>query len=310
MRIKLKKLYDISKDLNILFVEDEVKLRDQYAKFLKNIFKTVDTASNGEEGLTKYRNFHEQKGKYYDLVISDIMMPKMNGIELSKNILKDNEEQQILIVSAYNDSNKLQSLMDLGIHFFIHKPMTLDNMTLVLSKVCSYINHQKEYYLNANNMKQTIDTLKNDFNQAVKEKKDFQDDVFGLYSLLEHYAITSLTDKEGRILDVNSDFEEISGYCSTEITGEYFDIVRDDDTCKDIRNSMKRGAIYRSETKNIKKCERKGACDEYFWTDLIVIPMIKNNEIYGFKFIEEDISEQKKAYAIFDDIFTEENNLF
>ena len=301
---KFKELYNISKDLNILFVEDEEELRNQYTRFFKKIFKRVDTSSNGEDGLFKYRDFYKQEGKYYDLVVSDIMMPKMNGIELSKHILEDNKEQQILIISAYNDSDKLQSLMELGIHYFIHKPMELQNMIIVLNKVCSYIKNQKEYYNNINKMKQTIKTLESEFNEAVKEKKNFQEDIFGLYSLLENYAITSLTDKEGRILDVNSEFEAISGYRRDEIIGEYFDTIRDNDTSKKIWDSIKKGNICRCEMKSIKKGEG------HFWTDLIVIPMIKNEEVYGFKFIEEDISEQKKLDTIVEEIFNEENNLF
>ncbi|MCK5110309.1 MAG: response regulator [Arcobacteraceae bacterium] len=299
----IKKLQNLTKELSILYVEDEEKLRDQYTNFFTKIFKRVDTACNGEDGLFKYRDFHEQESKYYDLIISDIMMPKMNGIEMCKNILEENEHQQILIVSAYNDSNKLQSLMELGIHYFIHKPMPLDNMIKVINKICSYIKDQKEHYDNINEMNQNLNRLEKDFKQAVKEKKNFQEDVFGLYSLLENYAITSLTDKDGRILDVNREFEKISGYKKNEIVGEFFDKIRDEDISKKIWESMKKGDICKCEMYSTKKDE-----EGHFWTDLIVIPMIRNEKIYGYKFIEEDFSEQKRITNLLQDIIHKEED--
>ena len=48
--------------------------------------------------------------------------------------------------------------------------------------------------------------------------------------------------------------------------------------------------------------------DEYYWTDLIMVPMIKNGNTFGYKFIEEEISEQKKVDSIITDIFGDKNS--
>lgn len=78
----------------------------------------------------------------YDLVITDINMPYMNGIELSKEVLKLDSSQQILIISAYNDSDKLELLIQLGIKYYVQKPVSTEKFFEVLEKIAKEI-HEK-----------------------------------------------------------------------------------------------------------------------------------------------------------------------
>ena len=98
-QIKQKRYMDIEilKSKTVLFVEDEDLLRDAIAKFLGRRCKEVYVASNGKEGLKAYKK-HKP-----DLVITDIEMPRMNGIELIDEIEKLDPDNPTIIVSAYND---------------------------------------------------------------------------------------------------------------------------------------------------------------------------------------------------------------
>ena len=84
-----EKLAEISKNLSLLYVEDSNGLRHQAEKIFKRFFSNVVSASDGEEG---YKLFRENP---YDIVITDIKMPKIDGLELIKLIRDINEDVKL-----------------------------------------------------------------------------------------------------------------------------------------------------------------------------------------------------------------------
>lgn len=138
-----KDLYKYSQNLNILYVEDDLELNEETVDIFKDLFNIVHTALDGEEGLEKYESFYRSSGKYYDIVITDIQMPKLNGIDLTAKIQKINPSQDIVVISAYSDSEKLMSLIDLGVNYFILKPLSHKKLVEVLYKACLFIENKK-----------------------------------------------------------------------------------------------------------------------------------------------------------------------
>jgi DNA-binding response OmpR family regulator len=133
----IKELKDTTKDLKVLYVEDEKSLRDKTVLLLDNFFDTVVSATDGEEALRKYINGH------FDIVISDIKMPMKDGVELSRDILSLNEKQVIIIVSAYDDSHYLIDLINLGVSHFISKPFLTDQFLETIYKACKKLHSIK-----------------------------------------------------------------------------------------------------------------------------------------------------------------------
>lgn len=109
--------------LSILFVEDHTELRINTANILQSIFKTVHSCKNGQIALENYVQYKKENGVNYDIVLSDIEMPIMDGIELTASIYKENPKQAIIILSAYNETEYLLKLINLGIEQFIQKPI-------------------------------------------------------------------------------------------------------------------------------------------------------------------------------------------
>ena len=101
--IDSKQVYQYSKDLNILYVEDDLDLKEATLEIFKDFFKTVQSAVDGVDALNKYNEFYEKNGKHFDIVVTDIEMVKMTGIELIKEIHIINKDQEIIVVSAYSD---------------------------------------------------------------------------------------------------------------------------------------------------------------------------------------------------------------
>lgn len=129
-----KELLTSTKQLSILFVEDHDDLRENIKEILKKFFGKVDGSKNGEDALKQYKEFYISHSKYYDIVISDIQMPRMNGVELVENIYITNPEQIIIVLSAFDDSKYLLPLINLGIEQFIKKPIDYQDLIKVLQK--------------------------------------------------------------------------------------------------------------------------------------------------------------------------------
>lgn len=126
----IKKLQKFSLRLKMLYVEDNDSLREETAKVFAPLFQHVDLASNGKEGLEKYNQ------AIYDIVITDINMPIMNGMEMIERIREINPEQKIIAISAHDETTILLNLIRKGVSSFIIKPINLDDMLMVLYPVC------------------------------------------------------------------------------------------------------------------------------------------------------------------------------
>jgi len=147
--IDQKEIYYYSKNLNVLYVEDNIEVNKQTLDIFEDYFNRTDSAYNGQEGLLKYKDFLLENKNYYDIVITDINMPKLDGIEMTKAIKEINNDQEIVIISAYNDSDKLMRLIDLGVNHFLLKPILLDKILKSLYKVSQSVVNKKasEKYL-------------------------------------------------------------------------------------------------------------------------------------------------------------------
>jgi len=136
-----KTLQSIATDIRILYVEDDDDVRKSIHETLSFFFKNIDVASNGEEGLALYK-----KNKY-DLVLSDIRMPKMNGIEMTRRIKGIDSEQIIMIISAHDEADYLIQLINLGVHSFVLKPVEIEKLIETLIPLCTILYERQELEL-------------------------------------------------------------------------------------------------------------------------------------------------------------------
>ena len=129
-----KDVYEYSKDFNVLYVEDDEFLLEETTELLEDFFKSITTAVDGQEGLEKYKNYKEQTNQYFDLVITDINMPRLDGGVMIEKIRAINEAQAIIVLSAYNESSRLLDLIHLGISNFVMKPIETEQIFNILYK--------------------------------------------------------------------------------------------------------------------------------------------------------------------------------
>lgn len=164
--------------LTVLLVEDDKELNENLKDLLKSFFKKVDSAKNGLEALNKY------KTNRYDIVLTDINMPIMSGLELSKEIRVLNDEQCILVLSAYIDDFVID-LIEIGIQGLILKPFNPDKFIMTLCRNCENILMKKEF-------KRSEFKLKNNTHKTPTESSN----KLGMEKLIEKKVDFDLTQKK------------------------------------------------------------------------------------------------------------------
>lgn len=153
----LKKLQKLSKNLNVLYVEDNNALRENVQRLLRKFFSKVSVAKDGEEGLEKFKKYQQA------IVITDIKMPKMDGLTLAKEIQKISPKTKVIVMSAFDDQESLLKMIEHGVFKFLKKPVKLDTLSDML--YASVLSLQEE--------SQSINTIKAEDAEAVKkEEKD------------------------------------------------------------------------------------------------------------------------------------------
>lgn len=142
-------------DMTILVVEDEENAREFVAQSLSRRAKKVWTAANGVAGLQAF------KAHQPDIVISDLMMPSMNGIEMVKLIREVEPMAQVILASAHNDTNSLLSAIDAGIDHYIIKPINMRKLFEVLARSARSVRQNRQVKKMQENIQIILDYQEN-----------------------------------------------------------------------------------------------------------------------------------------------------
>lgn len=121
------------KCLRPLYVEDDEATREAFSKFLKLRVGKLYTAASGEEGLQKFFAYRP------NLLIVDLIMPGMSGLEMIGEIRKNDKECGILITSSVNDVNTILEAVDLKIDHYIVKPIDTEDLEKKLAGIAKEI---------------------------------------------------------------------------------------------------------------------------------------------------------------------------
>jgi len=133
--------------ISILLCEDDKNLNEIITKELKNEGYEVFSAEDGEQGL-KLFNLHN-----IDIVVSDIMMPNIDGYCLAREIRKYNKNVAILFISAKDDKISKQYGYTIGIDDYITKPFDIDELTMKIKAISRRIKINEDNVLVVGNFK-------------------------------------------------------------------------------------------------------------------------------------------------------------
>lgn len=128
-----KELKKAAENLRLLYVEDDDKLREDTLRLLSSFFQSITVAVNGREALDAYI-----PGQF-DIIISDLIMPLVNGRELTRQIKEQNPDQMVVILSAHDETPIVSELKEAGVDFFIFKPLEIQQFIKTLGEVCRIV---------------------------------------------------------------------------------------------------------------------------------------------------------------------------
>jgi len=135
---KIEELLEFSQTLTLLYVEDNLDARAMTVMLLEDYFGGIEVAKNGLEALEIFQQ------KNVDIVITDITMPKLDGLSLARKIKEYNEEIPVLIFSAYNDVEKFMEAIAIGVDGYLVKPLDLTQLQNSLCKAFKGIKTLRE----------------------------------------------------------------------------------------------------------------------------------------------------------------------
>jgi len=164
-----------NKNIKILYVEDDDIARENGVEYLENFFEHIYEAENAISALKLYEKYAP------DIIITDIEMPKMNGLEFVKKIRKNDSKTQIIIITAFSDTKYLLKAVELKLVKYLIKPVMEREFEEALM-VC-------------------VDSLREDSSNIVKLSDSSYFDTFNL-SLVVDDEVIKLRTKEIELLSL------------------------------------------------------------------------------------------------------------
>jgi len=131
----------MKKNITILYVEDNAFIREEAVEYLSLLYTNVLEASNGEEALEVYASCKP------DIIITDIEMPIMNGLQMVKRIRRNDKKTPIIIVTAFIDAEYLLEAIELRLVKYIIKPLTNHKLDIALSLAHDCLDENSDNYM-------------------------------------------------------------------------------------------------------------------------------------------------------------------
>lgn len=129
---------ELLKEVCVLYVEDDLAVRDQLAQFVRRRVGTLHVAANGQEGLEAFLQ-HKP-----DIVVTDISMPVMGGLEMARLIKAANFDTPVIITTAYNEVGFLNEAIEIGVDKYVVKPVDPKSLMAALQAVVVVLFHHRE----------------------------------------------------------------------------------------------------------------------------------------------------------------------
>lgn len=148
------------KTLTILYVEDELDLQREIYENISPFVKEIIRANNGFAGLETYKNYASK----IDIIITDILMPQMNGIDMIDEIRKINQDIPVIYATAFNDVEYMKRTIEQSVVGYVTKPIDIELMLETIQKASIKVENDR--------LKESLVSMNKNLEALVEQKTD------------------------------------------------------------------------------------------------------------------------------------------
>ena len=208
------------KELNLLYVEDDQSIREILSLKLERLVKNLHIAIDGEDGYSKFVK-HKP-----DLILTDITMPKLNGIEMTQKIREVNSDIPIIVISAHTDVDFFIDSINCGVTAYLLKPINKNKLLASLELNAKNIYLNKINSLQQKKIQEQQSILQNiiDSQENISFVTDFNKLVFINLAFLNFFDVNSIEKFEEKFERVEDIFMQNSDYVHKKIVSNYSNI--------------------------------------------------------------------------------------
>lgn len=160
---------DFLRTLTILYVEDEDEVREALARYLRRRCHTLHVAANGQEGLELF------KANHYDVVVTDVKMPVMDGLDMARSIKAIHEKMPVIIVTAYNEVDYFMRAIEVGVDRYVKKPIDPEELVKAIYKSTIIRFQEREQERNRQTALDTVEDALIALGHAIEKRNPFTD---------------------------------------------------------------------------------------------------------------------------------------
>lgn len=187
----------MTKITRALLVEDEDDAREILGFYLDTVFDEVELACDGQDGLDKFLDNKENK-KYFDVIVTDIKMPKKDGLTMIEEIVTIDENQKFIIVSAHKNEDFLFRSINLNVMGYFIKPLVVENIMQLLKKVKKSILEKTESTKNKE-IETNLIKINDTFSYDKKKKLLYSEEIMVNLSKKETLLLDAMIERKNEI---------------------------------------------------------------------------------------------------------------
>lgn len=218
MKLDTKEL----KNITLLYVEDDEMVREQIKPILERLFKYAFIGIDGVDGLEIYK----QNKDSIDIVVTDINMPNMNGLEMIAKINELNTSIPIIVTTAHTDSNFMLDAINLNVDKYMSKPIQIKDLTInIVNMVLKYRRQNNIENLAKSLVQKSEET--NELTNSLSYKLDVSQKQNNYYkAIIDNLVVTFKIDKSGNIFSGSNKFFRYFNFDKDEIIGQNINIMQ------------------------------------------------------------------------------------